>query len=104
MRCPQCGRWNRATLPRCFFCGADLPENDNNLSPADQPQPTATVIYAVSEDGRETDPRPDEKDTLAKEMQSFHVRRKRGEKEQQRIRQEGLQGGFANTTTRSVRI
>lgn len=104
MRCPQCGRWNRATLPRCFFCGADLPENENDHSPADQPQPTATVIYAVSEDGRETDPRPDEKDTLAKEMQSFHVRRKRGEKEQQRIRQEGLQGGFANTTTRSVRI
>lgn len=104
MRCPQCGRWNRATLPRCFFCGAELPEESAARSPADQPQPTASIIYAVSEDGRETTPKPDEKDALAKEMQSFHVRRIRGEREQQRIRQEGLQGGFANTTTRSVRI
>ena len=104
MRCPQCGRWNRATLPRCFFCGAELPEEGNAHAPADQPQPAASIIYAVSDDGKGTAPRPDEKDTLAKEMQSFHVRRERGEREQQRIRQEGLQGGFGNTTTRSVRI
>ena len=104
MRCPQCGRWNRATLPRCFFCGAELPEESAARAPADQPQPTASVIYAVSDDGKETTPKPDEKDALAREMQSFHVRRIRGEKEQQRIRQEGLQGSFAHTTTRSVRI
>lgn len=102
MRCPQCGRWNRATLPRCFFCGAALPPEAESPAPQ-SPQPSASVIYAVSQDGTQAVPRPDERDTLAKEMQSFHVRRKRGEAQQQRIRQEGIQGGFT-PTTRSVRI
>ena len=102
MRCPQCGRWNRATLPRCFFCGAALPPEAETPAP-ESPQPSASVIYAVSQDGTQAVPQPDERDTLAKEMQSFHVRRKRGEAQQQRIRQEGIQGGFT-PTTRSVRI
>lgn len=102
MRCPQCGRWNRAALPKCFFCGAALPEESPEKAP-DAPQPSASVIYAVSPDGTQTFPRPDERDALAKEMQSFHVRRKRGEEQQRRIRQETAQGGFA-PTTRSVRI
>ena len=109
MRCPQCGRWNRSSLPQCFYCGAALPEESANALPSEErqsqgmPQPSASVIYAVIMDGEETAPRPDERDSLAKEMQSFHVRRKRGEAQQQRIRQEAAQGGMA-PTTRSVRI
>ena len=110
MRCPQCGRWNRAALPQCFYCGAALPEKPegDSVSPAQQqpremPQPSASVIYAVNESGDETAPRPDERDSLAKEMQSFHARRRRGEEQQQRIRQEAAQGGIA-PITRSVRI
>ena len=109
MRCPQCGRWNRASLPRCFYCGAALPDTPearvNREQPAagDAPQPSASVIYAVTEGGEGAVPRPDERDSLAKEMQSFHVRRKRGEEEQQRIRREVSLGGIA-PTTRSVHI
>ena len=29
MKCPRCGAWNRASLPRCFQCGAPLPEEDS---------------------------------------------------------------------------
>ena len=108
MRCPQCGRWNRSTLPQCFYCGAALPEQQSQPQPEEQarqemPQPSASVIYSVNEGGDETTPRPDERDSLAKEMQSFHVRRKRGEEQQQRIRQEAAQGGMA-PITRSVRV
>lgn len=109
MRCPQCGRWNRASLPQCFYCGAAMPPQQETTTPEapenrpESPQPSASVIYAVTDDGANTAPRPDEKDNLAKEMQSFHTRRKRGEEQQQRIRQEVSLGGLA-PTTRSVRI
>jgi len=110
MRCPQCGRWNRASLPRCFYCGADLPQEDQppredqwDAQRKDMPQPSESVIYAVNEDGSRAVPRPDEKDALAKEMQSFHSRRKRGEEQQKRIRQESSQWGYG-ATTRSIRL
>ena len=107
MRCPQCGRWNRSTLPQCFYCGAALPVPEENpavpKAPADAPQPSGSIIYSVTDDGQGTSPQPDQRDALAREMQSFHIRRKRGEEEQQRIRQEVAQDGLA-PTTRSVRI
>ena len=34
MRCPQCGRWNRASLPQCFYCGAPLPESPESATDA----------------------------------------------------------------------
>ena len=27
MKCPQCGQWNRASLPRCQKCGAPLAQD-----------------------------------------------------------------------------
>ena len=100
MKCPQCGRWNRATLDQCFYCGAALPASPQEEPIAreearDMPQPSASVIYSVNPDGETTTPRPDDKDRLAKEMQSFHVRRKRGEAQQERIRVESAENGFA---------
>ena len=99
MKCPQCGRWNRATLDQCFYCGAALPAQQQEPYARDDtremPQPSASVIYSVNDDGETTTPRPDDKDKLAKEMQSFHVRRKRGELQQERIRLESAESGFA---------
>lgn len=114
MKCPQCGRWNRAQLPKCFYCGAPLPDADLQQASAvqdkDMPQPSASIIYSVDADGRTTTPRPDDRDRLAKEMQSFHSRRKRGEEQQKRILQESAESGFAPSgrgmmvETRSTRI
>lgn len=92
MKCPQCGRWNRATLPQCFYCGAALPKPDGSAEQwekthADLPQQSESVIYRVDEDGRSTRPQMDERDKLAREMQSFHTRRKRGQEQQRRILQ-----------------
>lgn len=115
MKCPQCGRWNRATLEKCFYCGAPLPQPDAQSASiwrsenSDVPKPPSTVIYSVENDDR-TVPRPDERDLLAGEMQSLHTRRKRGEEQQRRIRRDSLAGGYAPTSrnvytqTRPTRI
>lgn len=114
MKCPQCGRWNRATLSKCFYCAAPLPETP----PADArqwrterpsgPKAPSKVIYTIDETGQAV-PRPDERDQLAGEMQSLHVRRKRGEEQQRRIRAESMASGFVpsqsvHTNTRPTRI
>ncbi|MFR5855750.1 MAG: zinc ribbon domain-containing protein [Lachnospiraceae bacterium] len=26
MKCPECGKWNRAGLPHCAYCGTELPD------------------------------------------------------------------------------
>ena len=103
MKCPQCGRWNRATLEKCFYCGAPLPKPDAQSANiwrsenSDVPKPPSTVIYSIENDER-TVPRPDERDQLAGEMQSLHTRRKRGEEQQRRIRRDSLAGGYAPTS------
>ena len=97
MKCPQCGRWNRATLEKCFYCGAPLPQPDAQSASiwrsenSDVPKPPSTVIYSVENDDR-TVPRPDERDLLAGEMQSLHTRRKRGEEQQRRAEAGGKTG------------
>ena len=104
MKCPQCGRWNRATQTKCFYCGIPLDQNDqasDSLHPADQPQPSSSVIYSVNQDGMTSTPQPDVKDRLAKEMQSFHVRRQHGEERQRRILRENAERGVTATGTLS---
>ena len=45
MKCPQCGAWNQASLPRCFRCG-------HALSAADAVRPDWRNDFA-GENGRE---------------------------------------------------
>ena len=104
MKCPQCGRWNRATQTKCFYCGIPLDQNDQastSIQPSDQPQPSSSVIYSVNQDGMTSTPQPDVKDRLAKEMQSFHVRRQHGEERQRRILRENAERGVTATGTLS---
>lgn len=114
MKCPQCGRWNRATFTQCFYCGVTLPKADDEhirqwrSENAAAPKAPSKVLYEIDETGQPV-ARPDERDMLASEMQSLHVRRKRGEEQQRRIRTEGMVSGFAPaqsvyTATRSTRI
>ena len=104
LKCPKCGRWNRATLEKCFYCGTPLPIADGqnaNIWRSENsagPKPPATVIYSVEGDGRTTIARPDERDLLAGEMQSLHTRRKRGEEQQQRIRRDSQINGYTPTS------
>jgi len=106
MKCPQCGRWNRATQKRCFYCAYDLPvQNIDETNawkssaisdqPGAMPQGTQTVIYEADDDNiSRAIPRPDERDKLAREMQSLHTRRKRGEEQLRQVQQHSAQQGY----------
>ncbi|MBR5232018.1 MAG: hypothetical protein IKW00_07210 [Clostridia bacterium] len=106
MKCPQCGRWNRATAEKCFYCGEELPilntsETINWKSPEredqlkNMPQGAQTVIYEADDESvSRAIPRPDDHDRLAREMQSLHIRRKRGEEQLRQVQQHSAQSGY----------
>ena len=97
MKCPQCGHWNRASFPRCFRCGAPLPAQDAApRQPQDAPGPASKIYIQIDEDGKPT-PAMDERDRLALEMKDLVARKKKGEIQQQRLRESGAQQGFAPT-------
>ena len=98
MKCPNCGHWNRASFPRCFRCGTPLtPEADGaqTAPPAQDAAAAPNKVYIqISEEGRAT-PAMDERDKLAQEMKDLLARKKKGEMEQRRLRQNSAQQGFA---------
>ncbi|MBR1585738.1 MAG: hypothetical protein IJ662_09380 [Clostridia bacterium] len=98
MKCPNCGHWNRASFPRCFRCGAVLPQDEAAAQNIEPPAagPAGTIYIQVNEEGKAT-PAMDERDRLALEMKDLVARKQRGEKEQQRLRESGARQGFAPT-------
>ncbi len=87
MKCPECGQWNRASMPHCTRCGAPL-----NIDAAsrlewkdslrDEGQSTAYI--RVDEFGSE-DRTPDSRDVLAREMQELKIRKREGESRKQKM-------------------
>ena len=105
MKCPRCGAWNRASLPRCFQCGAPLAE-DESANQQNWKQEMGTgrqekIYFDVDEDGN-IDQTPDSGDTLAQEMESLRERRLRGYEEQRRLR-EAETHPYARLTNRTGR-
>lgn len=101
MRCPHCGKWNRATFPVCFSCGEPLPQADKpaarTAAPAlDKAEQPVTVVYDEYGDERTV---VDQKDRLAEEMQDLHQRKKLGEQRQEELRRQAADKGFAPTGT-----
>ena len=105
MKCPRCGAWNRASLPRCFQCGAPLAEEES-AHQQNWKQEMGTgrqekIYFDVDEDGN-IDQTPDSGDTLAQEMESLRERRLRGYEEQRRLR-EAETHPYARLTNRTGR-
>ncbi len=87
MRCPKCDQWNRASLPRCIRCGAELtdsaiPEWRKKLR--DEP---AKEYIRVDEDGAAI-AAPDDREVLAAEMAELKARKEAGELLQQQMAEE----------------
>ena len=107
MKCPHCGHWNRASFPRCFQCGTPLEAPAAAQSaPADAfmaqetaaeeaPKPGKTYIR-YNEDGRAS-AIADDKDALARDMQSLQQRKQKGIVKQQNLRQSSARQGIAPT-------
>ena len=89
MKCPECGQWNRASMPHCISCGAPL-----NIDAAsrldwkdglkDDQRPTAYL--RADEFGQVIDTR-DPRDELAQEMQKLKQRKAKGAELQRQLRQ-----------------
>lgn len=107
MKCPNCGKWNRANLPHCIYCGEELPNDAYGMEgmPAwqielhDKEKPKSYVrVDETGEEETALDPR----DSLASEMVDLKSRKLIGEQEQRRLREEAARRGIA-PSGRSVR-
>ncbi len=102
MKCPNCGKWNRASFPVCFACGTALPTQQAPVrrepvqQPVPEPEPEApiTIVYDEFGDGQT---QVDAKDKLAEEMLNLHQRKQRGEQQQEELRRLAAEKGFAPT-------
>lgn len=97
MKCPQCGQWNRASLPHCIKCGAPL-EADGGEIPSwkttlrdDQ---KGKEYIRIDESG-EASSTPDSRDALAEEMAELKQRKAAGSRAQRQLRRESAQRGSA---------
>ncbi|MBE5786064.1 MAG: zinc ribbon domain-containing protein [Clostridiales bacterium] len=98
MKCPHCGHWNRASFPRCFRCGTELPQETPDKADAASPQTegASKVYIQINEEGRSTSA-VDDRDSLAKEMKDLHARKRRGEQAQSMLREQTTRQGLAPT-------
>ncbi len=90
MRCPICDQWNRASLPRCIRCGAEL-KTEGPVVPSWRSQlrddKVSKEYVRVDEDG-DVSVSPDDREVLAAEMAELKARKEAGEQLQERLRQE----------------
>ena len=90
MKCPECGQWNRASMPHCSRCGAPLNIGASGRTPwkdtlKDGAKPNS---YLRADEFGQVDTRPDSRDALAREMQDLKKRKEEGLRLQQRLRRE----------------
>ena len=87
MKCPECGQWNRASMPHCIKCGAPL-----NIDGASKLQWKDTLkdsgpstAYLRADEFGQVDSTPDARDQLAGEMQELKKRKHEGAERQRRL-------------------
>ncbi len=88
MKCPECGQWNRASMPHCSRCGAPL-----NIDEASHIAWKDTLrdggvssSYMRADEFGQTDATPDSRDILAREMQELKERKQKGVELQKKMR------------------
>lgn len=107
MKCPNCGKWNQASLPHCIYCGQELPNDAYGpqgvpawqLELEDRDRKNSYV--RIDESGQE-ETTSDPRDTLASEMADLKSRKIAGEQKQRMLREEAARRGMA-PSGRSVR-
>ncbi|MBN1778568.1 MAG: hypothetical protein JW811_10675 [Clostridiales bacterium] len=106
LKCPECGRWNRAALPHCKYCGTPLAPAGGPTEPAspswqhelkDEPKQ-----YILVDELGGTETRAEYRDTLADEMVNLHRRKREGEARQKELREQAAKHGVA-PSARTVR-
>ncbi len=92
MKCPNCGCWNRDSLPRCFRCGTPFDGSSVGELPWAEEVSRASKgkdFTRMDENGRVIS-ETDERETLAEEMSQLQKRWERGQEEQSRLRSDSI--------------
>ena len=87
MKCPECGQWNRASMPHCIQCGAPLNIDEaSRLQWKDKLKDGApSTAYLRADEFGQVDATPDARDSLAGEMQELKKRKREGAERQSRL-------------------
>lgn len=90
MKCPECGQWNRASLPHCINCGAPLNIDEaSRLQWKDSLKDSGpSTAYLRADEFGQVDTTPDARDILAGEMQDLKRRKREGAEKQSRLSRE----------------
>ena len=88
MKCPECGQWNRASMPHCIRCGAPLNIDEASRlawksSLKDDAKPAS---YLRADEFGLVENAPDARDSLAREMQDLKKRKQEGAELLDRLR------------------
>ena len=88
MKCPECGQWNRASMPHCIKCGAPLNIDEvSKLQWKDTLKDSVpSTAYLRADEFGQMDATPDARDQLAREMQDLKKRKQEGAEKQSRMR------------------
>ena len=93
MKCPECGQWNRASMPHCTRCGSPL-----NIDEASRIAWKETLkdkgpstAYLRADEFGQVDATPDARDELAGEMQDLKKRKREGAELQDRLSREAAE-------------
>lgn len=90
MKCPDCGQWNRASMPHCINCGAPLNIDEaTRLQWKDKLKDGGpSTAYLRADEFGQVDTTPDARDELAGEMQDLKKRKQKGAERQSRLNRE----------------
>lgn len=97
MKCPNCGQWNRASFPNCFKCGAELPQESASELKKNVPvipEGKAEKVYIQIDETGRTTAAEDSRDKLARDMKDLAARKRRGEEQQRKLRENSARQGF----------
>lgn len=95
MKCPNCGSWNKASLPRCMRCGTPLhPSPDAEPAWKSELKDDKGREYIRVDESGEVETTPDSRDQLAQEMAELKQRKATGASRQRALaRAESAAGG-----------
>lgn len=96
MKCPNCGSWNKASLPRCMRCGTPLrPDPDAEPTWKNELKDGKGKEYIRVDESGEAESAPDSRDQLAQEMAELKQRKIAGASRQRALRAESARRGSA---------
>lgn len=97
MKCPNCGQWNRNTLPRCMKCGEPLaqPEAAAPSWREELRDDQSGKEYIRVDEYGDASVVPDQRDALAEEMYELKERKSVGTARLRRLRESSAERGAA---------